>query len=284
MTDDERLKVLRYVALTQMKGLGPVAQNALLTAAGDIQTCFEMSDEELIYAGKIKKSARNRISSKRIELFIRQREDEALWERAEEILRFSETSAIQVIVREDMEYPGRFKNLEDMPILLYVKGELRINEFHDSIGIVGARRCSITGKNMAIETAVDAALKGKAIISGMAKGIDSYAHTAALKSKGYTIAVLGNGVDICYPKEHIRLYEEIAKHGCILSEYSPGTIPREYYFPKRNRLIAALSDRLCVIDTGRNSGTLSTVENARKYGREVEMFPQRAEGETVVRN
>ena len=103
----------------------------------------------------------------------------------------------------------------------------------------------------------------------MAKGIDSYAHTAALKSHGYTIAVFGNGVDICYPKEHARLYEEIAEHGCIVSEYPPGTQPREYTFPKRNRLIAALSDKLYVIGAGRNSGTKSTVEYGKKYSKEI---------------
>jgi DNA processing protein len=103
----------------------------------------------------------------------------------------------------------------------------------------------------------------------MAKGIDSYAHTAALKTQGYTIAVLGNGVDIGYPMEHDRLYEEIARLGCVLSEYPPGTAPREYNFPRRNRIIAALSDTLYVVDAGRHSGTESTIENSRKYGREV---------------
>ncbi len=121
----------------------------------------------------------------------------------------------------------------------------------------------------AIGIASGAANNGIAVISGMAKGIDSYAHTAALKSGGYTIAVLGNGPDICYPREHDRLYDTIASQGCILSEYPPGTKPREYLFPKRNRLIAALSDRLYVIDAGRNSGTASTVESSQKYGREV---------------
>ena len=81
--------------------------------------------------------------------------------------------------------------------------------------------------------------------------------------------MLGNGADICYPKEHERLYEEIEECGCIVSEYPPGTPPRQCNFPRRNRLIAALSDRLYVIDAGRNSGTRSTIEFGRKYGREI---------------
>ena len=149
--------------------------------------------------------------------------------------------------------------------------DIKINEFQHSIGIVGARRCTADGKKAAIDIATESTRINAAIISGMAKGIDSYAHTAALKAQGYTIAVLGNGADICYPKEHERLYEEIAKHGCIVSEYPPQTQPREYNFPKRNRLIAALSDKLYVIDAGRNSGTNSTVEYSRNYGREVIM-------------
>ena len=103
----------------------------------------------------------------------------------------------------------------------------------------------------------------------MAKGIDAYAHTAAIKNGGYTIAVLGNGPDICYPGEHIHLYEMIIKNGCVMSEYPPGTKPRQYMFPRRNHLIAALSDEVFVIDTGRNSGTKTTVEACEIYGRNV---------------
>ena len=103
----------------------------------------------------------------------------------------------------------------------------------------------------------------------MAKGVDSYAHTAALKKEGYTIAVLGSGVDICYPEEHQRLYEEIVQKGCVLSEYRLGTKPREFCFPKRNRLIAALSDTLFVIDAGHHSGTETTVTACELYGKKV---------------
>lgn len=166
-------------------------------------------------------------------------------------------------------HPKRFFGITDMPILLYAKGKLKINDYKKSVGIVGARRCTAEGKERAIEVADISVNVGAAIISGMAKGIDSYAHTAALKSFGYTIAVLGNGADICYPKEHERLYEMIAEKGCILSEYPPETGPREYLFPKRNRLIAALSDKLYVLEAGRNSRTNTTVEKAEEYGRKV---------------
>ena len=103
----------------------------------------------------------------------------------------------------------------------------------------------------------------------MAKGIDSYAHTSALLHGGNTIAVLGNGPDICYPKEHAALMERIIETGAIVAEYPPGTKPRPYSFPMRNRLIAAMSDTLYVVDTGRNSGTISTIESALKYKKQV---------------
>ena len=270
MRTDEETKFLRYIVLSQMKDLGPVTHNALLNICGDIGACFETDFNDLVDV-ELLKSNETGIGKSRLMSFTTQRKDEALWIRAEEILRSSELSGIKVITYEDIEFPKRFERIKDMPVVLYAKGKLRINEFKNSIGIVGARRCTAEGKRIAIDTAIKAVDANSAVISGMAKGIDSYAHTAVIKSCGYTIAVLGNGADICYPKEHERLYEEISEKGCILSEYPPGKPPRAYNFPKRNRLIAALSDMLYVIDAGRNSGTNSTVEYSRYYGREVVM-------------
>ena len=256
-----------------MKGFGPVSQNALLDICGDIDSCF-CAD----YAELMRDDGRKLLGQKRIKSFVLQREDDRLWNLAEGILQSLELSGVDAVTAEDPAYPKRFRNIKDMPILLYIKGALLINEFNNSIGIVGARRCTREGKDEAIDIASGAVNANAAVISGMAKGIDAYAHTAALKSRGYTIAVLGNGADICYPKEHEKLYEKIAEHGCILSEYHPGTLPREYYFPKRNRLIAALSDKLYVIDAGRHSGTDTTVENGKKYGREVILCGKAEEG------
>lgn len=263
MAADETLKILQYIVLTQIRGLGPVKQNALLDSAG-IEDCFRMSYEELICADK-----RKVIGEKSILSFVNQRTDESLWMYAEALLKSAYASEIDIIIRENDLYPRRFRNITEMPILLYIKGELKINDYEHSSGIVGARRCTAEGRERAIQVAEKAVNNNSAVISGMAKGIDAYAHTAALKNRGYTIAVLGNGPDICYPKEHERLYEEIARHGCICSEYPPGRIPREYNFPMRNRIIAALSDELYVIDAGRNSGTETTAEKCRKYGRKL---------------
>ena len=267
MKEVDKEKTVKYIMLTIMEGLGPVFDNSILNICGDITACFSMSDEDILQC-----AAKSIIAKRKVKAFLDQRNDRFIRDSAEEILSRADASGIDIVTYEDIRYPERFKGLADVPVLLYVKGKLRINEYADSVGIVGARRCTQEGKEKSIITAEKAVKNNSAVISGMAKGIDSYAHTAAIKGNGYTIAVLGSGADICYPKEHEKLYEEIIKTGCVLSEYPPGTTPINFYFPMRNRLIAALSDKLYVIDVGRNSGTSSTVESGERYGREIELM------------
>lgn len=257
-------RLLKNITLTTIPGFGPVSQNRLLYLCDTVDRCYKMSREEL--DGCDRKKGRFRIGEKRLELFIKAREDAEHLDQAERILQKCVDEGISVITREDEEYPDRMLSLADMPLVLYVRGNLKINEYRRSVGIVGARRCSPEGKDSAISTAEEEVSKGAAIISGMAKGIDSYAHTACLKAGGYTIAVLGGGPDQCYPEEHRPLYERIIRQGCVLSEYPPGTPPRKYMFPARNRLIAALSNTLYVIDAGRRSGTESTTAACQRYG------------------
>lgn len=260
MTEVGREKKIRYIMLTLIKGLGPVSLNVLLDMCGSIENCFGMDEDELRTHDDMKK-----LGAKRIRSFVDQKESAELRNRAEKILSNAESCGIDVVTREDSSFPKRFIGLSDMPIVIYTKGKLIINDYAASAGIIGARRCTQEGKLEAIEKANSALADGRAVISGMAKGIDSYAHTAAIKAGGYTIAVLGNGADVCYPKEHQALYDKIASSGCIISEYPPGTQPRVYTFPRRNRLIAALSDELYVIDAGRHSGTRTTVEKWEEY-------------------
>ncbi len=254
--------IREYISLTLMKGLGPVTHNLMIDAAGDIDACFHFDDDHLFSLFE-----RKGIRKSRIQSFLLQKKDTFFREYADRIIQESLSSEINIVTRVSSDYPSRFHGIDDMPVVLYQKGKLRINNYDGSVGIVGARRCSSEGRKKAIDIAYKEAKRNIAVISGMAKGVDAYAHTAAIKAEGYTIAVLGNGVDICYPEEHDRLYEKIAQTGCILSEYPPGTQPRQYYFPRRNRLIAALSDCLFVIDAGRNSGTRFTIESSIKYGR-----------------
>ena len=143
-----------------------------------------------------------------------------------------------------------------------------------TVGIVGARRCSQQDKRKAVKIAEYYTEKQNAIISGMAKGIDSYVQTACLKLGGYTVAVLGNGLDICYPEEHRLLMKRIEEKGLLISEYPPGTLPAKYNFPRRNRLISAWSDELVVISPGKGSGSLITAKYSENYGRKVKIIVQ----------
>ena len=261
-TDEERL--LKYVIFSQIKGVGPVTQNAILDVCGDIKACFEVDGSRLMEHPGIEK-----VDRRRIETFLAMRHDEVLKSKAATIINNARRHRIELITCDDPRYPKRFEGIYNRPLIIYAKGNLKINEYTRSVGIVGARRCSAEGKDRAVEITNAEVLKNAAIISGMAKGIDSYAHTAVIRSKGYTFAVLAGGVDRCYPKEHQKLYEEIIRTGCVISEYPPGTQPVRHMFPMRNRIIAALSDELYVVDTGRNSGTDSTVAFCEKYGRAV---------------
>lgn len=172
------------------------------------------------------------------------------------------------------EYPARLKQISDPPIALYGKGRLP-NRGEKSVSIIGARACSRYGREMAGYFAAGLASAGVEIVSGMARGVDGIAQMAALEAGGMSTAVLGCGVDICYPPENRQLYERLIKEGCLLSEYPPLTQPRGPLFPPRNRIISGLSDLVLVTEAREKSGTLITVDMALEQGRDVFAVPGR---------
>ena len=148
---------------------------------------------------------------------------------------------ISFIYKEGKQYPKNLLQLYDMPYGLYSKGQpLRADE--PAVAMVGARGCSGYGRSVAYSFAKAFAQLGITVVSGMASGIDTAAHEGCIAGGGRTVAVLGNGVDICYPRENIRLYMQIQEKGTILSEYPPGTVPAAGRFPVRNRIISGISD------------------------------------------
>ena len=185
-------------------------------------------------------------------------------------------AGIRWIWCEDDAFPERMKELADSPLGLFCKGMLPPEEVK-SVGIIGARSCSLYGKNMAERFGGELGEKGLSVISGMARGIDGIAQEAALKRGGASFAVLGCGVDICYPPTNRRLYGLLEKQGGLISEFKPGTEPLPYHFPMRNRLIAAFSDVLLVLEAREKSGTLITVDQALEQGREVLALPGRVD-------
>ena len=170
-------------------------------------------------------------------------------------------------------YPARLRELPDAPCALYWRG--RLPDERPCAGIVGSRTCSPYGRSMAERFAGELAGAGVQIISGMAAGIDSHAQRAALHCGGSSHAVLGCGVDICYPPSNYDLYERLIHEGSIISEYRPGTKPLAGHFPPRNRIISGLSDVLLVMEAREKSGTSITVDRALEYGKDVFALPGR---------
>lgn len=182
---------------------------------------------------------------------------------------------IYFLSKEDKEYPDKLRNIYDAPFALYVKGKLPVKE-QKVLAIVGARECSDYGREMARYLAAGIAREGIAIISGLARGIDSYAHEGVLDSGGITYGVLGCGIDICYPKENINLYMELQKEGGIISEYALGIQPIAGNFPMRNRIISGLCDGILVIEAREKSGSLITVDMGLEQGKDIYALPGKA--------
>ncbi|MCL1936624.1 MAG: DNA-processing protein DprA [Defluviitaleaceae bacterium] len=169
-------------------------------------------------------------------------------------------------------YPKDLKELDNPPLGIYIKGTDNIDKFIN-ISIVGARKCSEYGILTTLRFSKYLAEKGINIISGMAKGIDYFAHKGALEANGITTAVLGSGINICYPKENIDIYNKINEKGIFISEYFLNTHPKPYFFPMRNRIISSISLATIVVEAGDRSGSLITADNALENGKDVFSVP-----------
>lgn len=181
---------------------------------------------------------------------------------------------INFVSLENEEYPEKLRRIPDPPYSIYVKGKLPDAQVR-CIAIVGARMCSEYGRTIAQRLGRKLAAQGVCIVSGMARGIDAAGHQGALEADGLTCAVLGCGVDICYPKSNEKLYLDILNRGCILSEVPPGTQPLPALFPQRNRIISGLCDIVVVVEARERSGSLITADQALEQGRDVYAVPGR---------
>lgn len=178
---------------------------------------------------------------------------------------------IEVITINDENYPALLRNIYDPPVVLYAKGKIQKDNIN--IGVVGARRATQYGLNIAYDMADEIAQHKVTVVSGLARGIDTYAHKGALKNKNRTVAVLGCGLDIVYPFENKDLFNEILKDGMIITEYLPKTRPSPYNFPARNRIISGISRGILVVEAGIKSGSLITADFALEQGRDVFAIP-----------
>lgn len=192
---------------------------------------------------------------------------------AQKILEDCHRLGVQILTAGDSRYPQRLLEIADPPLVLYYKGSLPDFDREAAIGVVGTRRASAYGLLSAEKLARQIARHGGLVVSGMAAGIDTQAAWGALRAGKPTVAVLGGGVDTVYPTSNRDLYEAVAQQGCILSEYPPGTRPTNWTFPRRNRIISGLSVGVLAVEAPEKSGTLITVRDAKKQGRDIYAVP-----------
>jgi DNA processing protein len=179
---------------------------------------------------------------------------------------------VQVWLETDAQYPRGFHNLYDPPPVVFARGNTALVD-RTSVAIVGTRRATTYGIDAANILARGLARAGVVVVSGLARGIDGAAHRATLDAGGATIGVLGTGIDVSYPHDHAELQAQIAREGLLLSELPPGYAAKQFHFPKRNRLIAALSRIVVVVEAPERSGALITAEHAQDLGRDVMVVP-----------
>lgn len=204
--------------------------------------------------------------------------DDSRWEERWEEMR---ERGIAVISYFQESYPDRLRHIYQPPKCLYVKGRLP-DETQIALGIVGARDCTAYGRDMARMFGYRLAEKGIQIISGMAKGIDGWSHQGALEAGGDTFAVLGTGVEVCYPAAHQALYRSIVRRGGVISELPVFEKARPHYFPQRNRIISGLSQGVLIVEAREKSGSLITADAALEQGKDVFVIPGRIGDELSV--
>ena len=192
---------------------------------------------------------------------------------AEKILESCAKKHIRLLTLHDKQYPARLRSIADPPLILYYRGILPDFDSNAVIGVVGTRKASVYGMACAMQISRQITQCGGIVVSGMAAGIDAVATAEALNTGKTTVGVLGCGVDRIYPASNRKLFLQMDRQGCLLSEFPPGTPPHHYNFPKRNRIISGLSCGVLVVEAPKKSGALITARQALEQGRDVFVVP-----------
>ena len=251
---------LNWLALALTPGLGPTRTRKLAQHFGGIENVFRASLTELEAAGLQAHSAQAIAIGKSLEV-------------AQEELVRATTAGAQIITLDDGGFPPLLRQIYDPPVALYVRGNPALLT-EPGIAVVGTRHPTPYGIGMAERLAADLAGRGLVIISGMARGVDTFAHRGALMAKGKTVAVFGTGIDVIYPRENKKIAEEIlAGGGALVSEFAMGAFAAPQNFPIRNRIISGLGIGVLVVEAGEYSGTRITARNALEQGRELFAVP-----------
>ncbi len=245
-----------WIVLNAAPGLSPRGKHRLVEAAGGVREAVTLSTLALL-------ELVGQRSGHRLKEFLARADPQQLVEDAKRC-------GAEVVTLADPHYPPLLRSISDPPLALYVRGRLPQEV---CVGVVGTRNPSPDGEYVARRMAFELGSAGVCVVSGLARGIDAAAHKGALEGGGSTVAVLGCGVDVCYPVCHEALAGQIVKSGALLSEYPPGTPPTKHHFPLRNRIISGLARAVVVVEAALRSGALITADLALEQGREVFAVP-----------
>ena len=248
-----------WVGFSQVPGIGRVRFSQLKEHFGTLEDAWKAPESRLKQAG---------LDSRSINALLLLRQRNSLDKEMEKLERYE----VKAITCEDSHYPSRLKEIYDYPPVIYVRGELPPQNIL-RLAVVGTRRPTIYGRQVAEELVADLVRSNIAIVSGLARGIDTVAHRISLDNGGTTIAVFGSGLDVIYPAENAKLAQAITKNGALVSEFPLGTRPKAENFPLRNRIMSGLSLGVLVVEAGERSGALITAFQALAQNREVFAIP-----------
>ena len=252
--------VRHWIGLSMVHDIGPVTSRKLLATFESPENIFKADTDSLMSVKGVSRERAENISKF------------SQWDEIEKHLGIMENKGIEAVPYLNDRYPEVLRNIEDAPVVLYMKGEYQPDD-RFAIGVVGSRKHTAYGESVTQRIAGELSAAGFTVISGLARGIDTLSHKSALAAGGRTIAVLGSGPDVCYPAENRGLTERIISSGCVISEFLPGTLPNKENFPRRNRLISGLSLGILVVEATDNSGSLITAGYALEQNKEVFAVP-----------
>ena len=255
------VSTLKYwVWLASLDGVAVKTLLNLLEHFGSPEKVFFASESDYEEVEGIKGSDIKRLTEKNLVL-------------ARKIIADCEENDYRIITLGDAEYPARLKNIFDPPIVLYVSGRLPVMDEEAAIAVVGTRKCTPYGIKAAERIGYELTKAGCLVVSGLARGIDTASAMGVLRAGGRVVGVIGSGLDVVYPKENKKLYDDVCSTGAIVSEYPPGTQPDGWHFPARNRIMSGMSVGITVIEAPKSSGALITASRALEQGRDIFAVP-----------
>ena len=258
-----------YVALSFVPRIGNINAKTLISYCGSAEEVFKMSRSRLLKIPGIGPKT------------VKAVKDFNEFEKVDEELAFIEKNQIQLLTYHDKAYPYRLKQCADSPILLYFKGEADLNA-SKVISIVGTRNATVYGRDFTEKLVADLSKHNVLILSGLAYGIDITAHKAALKHQMTTVGVLGHGLHTIYPGQHRETADKMTQQGGLLTEFHSNSRFDKENFPKRNRIVAGMSDAVIVVETKKHGGAMITAEIANSYSRDVFALPGNIDREYSV--